>query len=193
MRVPNHEHTARPWRIHELAPGFRVEDVWRLPVAGDRRDFPRLVQLFTSLDPADSSAAVRALVTVRSKFGKLFGWDDPASGGGSAGATIRGRLPEDLRHGPTGPTFDALPFRSLYLTEDEWAAETANRTMHGMLHVGWVPDEAGGFRGEMAVYVKPNGLFGRAYMAAIKPFRYLIVYPRLMRAIERAWREGAWR
>jgi len=37
--------------------------------------------------------------------------------------------------------------------------------------------------------VKPNGLFGKAYMAAIKPFRYLIVYPALMRMIGREWRE----
>lgn len=29
----------------------------------------------------------------------------------------------------------------------------------------------------MAVLVKPNGLLGTAYMAAIKPFRQLIVYP----------------
>lgn len=39
----------------------------------------------------------------------------------------------------------------------------------------------------MAVLVKPNGLLGTAYMAAIKPLRYLIVYPSLMREIERRW------
>lgn len=43
----------------------------------------------------------------------------------------------------------------------------------------------------MAVLVKPNGLFGRTYMAAIKPFRYLIVYPALMRQIDRRWRARA--
>jgi hypothetical protein len=37
--------------------------------------------------------------------------------------------------------------------------------------------------------VKPRGRFGQAYMALIKPFRYLIVYPALMRHIERAWTE----
>jgi hypothetical protein len=41
----------------------------------------------------------------------------------------------------------------------------------------------------MAVYVKPNGLLGNAYMAAIKPFRHLIVYPQMLRAIERRWNE----
>jgi hypothetical protein len=41
---------------------------------------------------------------------------------------------------------------------------------------------------QMAVLVKPNGLFGTAYMAAIRPFRHLIVYPPAMRQIEREWR-----
>ena len=40
----------------------------------------------------------------------------------------------------------------------------------------------------MAVLVKPNGLFGRAYMAAITPFRYVLVYPEMLRAIGRRWR-----
>jgi hypothetical protein len=40
----------------------------------------------------------------------------------------------------------------------------------------------------MAVLVKPNGLLGRAYMAAILPFRYFIVYPRMLDEIGRRWR-----
>ena len=51
-----------------------------------------------------------------------------------------------------------------------------------------MPDQSGSYRGEMAVYVKPNGLLGEAYMAAIRPFRHLIVYPPLMRQIGRQWR-----
>jgi len=38
------------------------------------------------------------------------------------------------------------------------------------------------------VFVKPNGLLGAGYMAAIKPFRYLVVYPAMMRSIARDWR-----
>jgi hypothetical protein len=41
----------------------------------------------------------------------------------------------------------------------------------------------------MAVYVKPRGVLGKGYMLLIKPFRYLIVYPALMREFERAWKE----
>ena len=55
--------------------------------------------------------------------------------------------------------------------------------MHGVMHLGWVPDEAGGYRGQMAVLVKPNGLLGTAYMAAIAPFRHLIVYPPAIREV----------
>jgi hypothetical protein len=60
--------------------------------------------------------------------------------------------------------------------------------MHGVLHLGWVPDETGGYRGQMAVLVKPNGPFGTAYMAAIRSFRHRIVYPAAMKQIERQWR-----
>lgn len=39
----------------------------------------------------------------------------------------------------------------------------------------------------MAIYVKPRGAFGGAYMAAIKPFRHWVVYPALMQQMDRAW------
>ena len=100
---------------------------------------------------------------------------------------LRDRLPADLRDAPSGPDIAAAPSTSLYLLADEWAVEIANRTVHGVLHVGRVPDQAGGVRGQLAVYVKPNGLLGTAYMAAIRPFRHFIVYPAMLREIERAW------
>lgn len=59
--------------------------------------------------------------------------------------------------------------------------------MHGVMHVGWVRDENGGYQGQMAVLVKPNGLLGNSYMAAIKPFRHLVVYPAAISKIERTW------
>src|SRR5258706_695624 len=55
------------------------------------------------------------------------------------------------------------------------------------MHLGWVPDGTGGYRGQMAVLVKPNGLLGTGYMAAIRPFRHLIVYPPMLREIGRGW------
>jgi Protein of unknown function (DUF2867) len=192
MKLPSSAHTEHPWRIHELTRDFRLEDVWALPTPGGPDDFPRLVAEFASGDPSQSrSGAVRTLFAIRRKLGELFGWDDEDTGLGSRVPSLRDRLPRDLRDGPSGPDSDALPFTALYLTDDEWAAEVANRTMHGVMHMGWVPDGAGGYRGQMAVLVKPNGPAGSAYMAAIKPFRHLVVYPQMIRQIGRDWRRGA--
>jgi len=186
MRLPNSAHTSRPWRIHELTRDFRLEDVWELPGGFGPDAFPLLVQAIASGDPSQSSSvAVRTLFAIRWKIGELLGWDGPAAGLGSRVPTLRDRLPADLREASSGPIFTALPFKSLYLIEDEWAAEIANRTMHGIMHIGRIPDEKGRFHAQMAVLVKPNGLLGTAYMAAIRPFRHLVVYPPMLRAMGR--------
>lgn len=190
MRLPETTHTARPWRIHELTRDFRLEDVWALPTPGGPDDFPRLVQAMAAGDPAqNSSRAVRRLFAIRWKVGELLGWDDAENGGDGADVpTLRDRLPADLRDAAAGPVFAHLPFSPVYVTDDELTAEVVNRTVHAIMHIGWVRDETGGYRGEMAVYVKPNGRLGSAYMAAIAPFRHRVVYPPLMQEIGRDWR-----
>lgn len=192
--LPASAHTERPWRIHALTPDFRLEDVWALPTPGGPDDFPLLVEGMSSGVPGESDSRVaRALWAIRWKLGELLGWDDPDKGTAARVASLRDRLPADLRDTPVpdGPE----PFSPLYLLEDEWAAEIANQTVHGVMHIAWVEDPGatgaaggGGYRGQMAVLVKPNGLLGRAYMAAIRPFRHLLVYPPLMRQIEKEWR-----
>lgn len=187
MRLSDEAHTAKAWRIHEIAPDFRLEDVWELPTPGGPEDFGRLVDLMTTEDPGrTSSPAAAVLWQVRMRLGRLFGWDETAESG-AVQATLRDRLPADLLQA-SGPEFASLPFTPLYLTDDEFAAEAANKTMHGVLHLGWVFDGRGGFRGQLAILVKPNGLLGTAYMAAIKPFRYLVVYPAMLRQIGMRWR-----
>ena len=186
MRLPNTAHTSRPWRIHELTREFRLEDVWALPTPGGAHDFPRLVELIASGDPSRGSRrSVRLLWAARWKVGELLRWDSPNAD--LKAATLRDRLPPDLRDATAGPDFAALPFRSLYLLDDEWAAEIANRTMRGVLHVGWIPDGTGAYRGQMAVYVKPNGSLGSTYIAAIRPFRRLLVYPQMLRQLGQRW------
>jgi hypothetical protein len=189
MRLPNAAHTSRPWRIHELTSDFHLEDVWALPTPGGPDDFPDLVSgMASGALSKNSSRAASVLWAIRWKVGQLLGWDGPNAGVGATVPTLRDRLPADLRSAPSGPDFAALPFAPLYLLENEFAAEVVNRTVHGVLHLGWVPDGTGGYRGQMAVLVKPNGVLGTAYMAAIKPFRHLIVYPQMMQQIDRAWR-----
>ena len=188
MKLPNSAHESRPWRIHEIAGDFELEDVWALQTPGGRDDFHLLVERFASADPSRSaSTPVRALFALRWKVGELLGWDRPSAGIGSRVESLRDRLPPDLQGAGPGPRLDGLPFTPLYLIEDEWAAEIANRTMHGVLHLGWVPDGRGRYRGQMAVLVRRNGLLGTAYMTAIRPFRHLVVYPQMLNGMERGW------
>ena len=103
------------------------------------------------------------LFAIRGSSGRCSGGTNPALASALGYTTLHNRLPADLRDARgTGlrPVHFGLP------THDEWAAEMANRTVHGVMHIGWVPDDAGGYRGQMAVLVKPNGavrrgLYGR--------------------------------
>ena len=45
MRLSNSVHEAHAWRIHEIAPDFRLEDAWVLPVKGAIEDFTRLLEV----------------------------------------------------------------------------------------------------------------------------------------------------
>jgi hypothetical protein len=201
-RLPNSAHESRPWRIREIVPDFTLEDVWGLPAEGGAEDFPALLEMVTSLDPTQAdSRATRALWQLRDRLGDWLGLGRirvPRNGGsdapvdklpipGTNETSLVERLPEDLRDTMTDADFGSLPFSPLYRTDREAAAEVSNRTVHGVAHFGWVDRGEGRYQAQMAVYVKPRGPFGQGYMALIKPFRYLIVYPALMRQVERAW------
>ncbi len=197
MRLPNAVHESRPWRIREVVPDFRLEDAWVLPAQGGAEEFPALLGLAASLDPAKSdSGATRFLWELRDRLGRWFGLGrtsvEAGSGApelpipGAAETSLAARLPEDLRGTTAKGEFGTL-FTPLYRTENEAAAEISNRTVHGVVHFGWVERGEGRYQGEMAVYVKPRGTFGQGYMALIKPFRHLIVYPALLRQFGRAW------
>ncbi|MFC9967723.1 DUF2867 domain-containing protein [Nocardia ignorata] len=186
MRLPASAHSAQPWRIHEIARDFDIEDVWqfRTPGAGPD-DFPAFLAALQAEKASESSGISGVLFKIRWKLGEIFGWDDESAGTGTRVGSLRDRLPADLRDTPTPDDSDS-PLTSLYVLDDEYAAEIANGTMHGVMHLGWVPDDTG-YHLQMAVLVEPNGRLGRLYMALIKPFRYLIVYPAMTRNWERTW------
>jgi hypothetical protein len=194
MRLPNAEHERHPWVIAEIAPDFRLLDAWRLPAQGERDDFGALIETLAHVDPAggSGSGATRALFALRYRLGELFGWDDDASRAlpipGCAEASLKARVPEQLRDDTTSPAqVSSTRFVPIYRTDDEWAAEISNGTVHAVMQLAWVERGDGLYQGEMGIYVKPRGRLGEAYMALIGPFRHLIVYPALMRQIERAW------
>jgi hypothetical protein len=171
-------------------------------VHGGAEDFQTFLELMVSSDPASAeSLPTRVLWGVRDRLGSWFGLgrvsapiDSGRNNGagrlpipGCSEASLTERLPDDLRNTATDLHFDSLPFVSLYRTDVEFAAEVSNQTVHGVMHLAWVDRGEGRYQGQMAVYVKPRGRLGEGYMALIKPFRHWVVYPALMRQIERAW------
>jgi len=202
MRLPNSEHESRPWRIREIVPDFVLEDVWALPTPGGAEDFPVLLELMASSDPASTSSfPTRTLWRVRDLLGRLFDLGSistPAGSGldatagnlpipGTSETSLAERLPDDLRDTAMDLDFGSLPFVPLYRTDVEFAAELSNRTVHAVMHLAWVEQGEDRYRGQLAVYVKPRGAFGKGYMALIKPFRHWIVYPALLKQTERTW------
>lgn len=195
MRLPDTEHITRPWRIHEFTADFRLGHVWayRTPGAGPD-DFPVMLEALRIAGGLNESPLlVRLLFAVRWKLGGALGWDEPAEGFAGRVDSLRDRLPPDLRQDAAGTKTPHTPFTLVYELGDEAAFELANKTVHDILHLGWVPTGDGGYELRMAGLMKPNGRFGRLYMAAIKPFQLLIVYPALTRQWERAWRDRATR
>jgi hypothetical protein len=187
MKLPRSAHTAQPWLIHEIAGDFEIEDVWsfRTPGAGPD-DFPAMLAAMRGAGSLDNQTGlVKALFDLRWKIGALLGWDREKAGVGTRVASLRDRLPADV---PRGSDNDRMPLKAVYELEREAARELANQTVHTLMHLGWVQGSGGDYELRMAVLVKPNGWFGRLYMAAIAPFRYAIVYPALTRQWERAWR-----
>lgn len=198
MRLPNSAHQSHPWRIRDLAPDFIVEDVWALPAYGGADDFHVLLEMMSSLDPTNTgSVPARALWRFRDLLGRWLdvgGTSTPGEGGsgrlpipGTDETSLASRLPDDLRDTAEDVDFGSLPFRPLYRTDDEFAAEVSNRTVHGVVHLAWAPQGGGRYQGQMTVYVKPRGPFGKAYMSFIRPFRHWVVYPAMMRQFEGAW------
>ncbi len=190
--MPNSDHESRSWRIDEIAPDFRLEDVWALPAEGGAEDFATLLEVVGSLDMAHGkSRATRALFSFRRHLGGWLGWDRV---GGQLpipqddATTLAARLPKDLRGSATDlGRLSSSGFIPLYRTDVEWAAELSNRTVHAVMQLAWVDRGEGRFQGRLAVYVKPRGRLGAGYMALIAPFRRKVVYPALLRQVEHDW------
>ena len=192
MRLPNHRaQLPAPGRIHELTRDFRLEDVWALPTPGGAGRLPAAgASWFASGDPSQQLLrrrphALRDPVEARgaARLGRpgrrprRQGADAPRPvAGGSArrpirpGASTRSPSPRctcsttsGRRRSPTGPCTGSC-------------TSAGSRTRPAATAARWPS------------CVKPNGLLGTAYMAAIRPFRHLIVYPPMMRQI---WAELA--
>jgi len=196
MRLPNAAHEAYPWQITRIAPDFKLLDAWDLDVHGNRDEFGTFVDIMNTLDLAQNGPRLaRALFRLRGQLGRWFRWNDGGWDGstiklpipGCTETTLRARLPEELNNTAPGPGDSARKFLPLYCTDNEWAAELSNKTVHAIQHLVWIDEGGGRYRGQLGVYVKPRGWFGSLYLALIGPFRRAIVYPAGLARIKSTW------
>jgi hypothetical protein len=196
MRLANAAYEACPWRITSIAPDFKLLDAWGLDVEGSRGEFDAFVDTMTTLELAKNGpSAVRALFHLRAQLGRWFkwhdgGWDDGAIKlpiPGCTETTLGARLPQDLKNTVPVPGSGTSKFHPLYRTDNEWAAELSNKTVHAIQHLVWIDAGGGRYRGQLGVYVKPRGWLGSFYLALIGPFRRVIVYPAGIARIKSMW------
>ena len=67
-------------------------------------------------------------------------------------------------------------------------SELRNATVHAFASLSIRPTP-GGYLAYVGVFVRPVHRLTRLYMAAIAPFRRLVVYPAIMRKMQSAWAE----
>lgn len=206
-------HRARRWRVHTLAPDFELLDLWELPIEADPargETFGSFLKIFFSTGAAswpvyplrprslgDLAHLVRlggagALFAFRDLLGRVFALDDDDGTRpipGTWETRVRSRLGAEDRARDTGvlPPKWAGAFETVYAFADEALLEIANRTIHGLLHLSWVDAPDGRRRVMLAVYVKSRGAGSRFYLALIRPFRHMVVYPAWIGHVLRTW------
>jgi hypothetical protein len=134
-----------------------------------------------------ASAVVRWLFRLRRRIGALFGWDDQRPAWNAESYADR-LSPADRAQSLVAPGTPDGSFRLIYRFEVEQLSELRNATVHAFasLSIRQTPD---GYLAYLGVFVQPVHRFTRLYMGAIAPFRRLVVYPALIRRVQRAWAE----
>lgn len=189
MRAAPGEYEALDLRAHSLLADVPLHDVWRADLEGGGPDRTVLdLREMLSLETlASVSTPVRLLFALRGVLGRAFDWDrEPTLP--SASTYLERLSPEEREHSLVTPGTPEGPFRALYASRDEAVAEIRNTTVHAFSVLALRP-RAGGYRMHWAIYVRPVGRITGWYMRLIDPFRHWIVYPAVLRYVERAWAE----
>lgn len=190
-RLNSGEHLKHPWQVHALLEDFEIEDVWKLPVEMTKDQPVADVQSVfgTAINEISRTGVAGWLFQFRFFLGRVFGWDAEVS---IADILPQGSIRERYarQQGLTADDFSTkqgAEFIPVYQMKDEALAEIENGTVHAAVHYGKVPAGNDSYTIQMTVYVKPKGLLGKTYMQLIKPFRLYIVYPIMLKVIEKHW------
>ena len=188
MRIDPSEFRACPLRVHALLHDVPLEDVWviRLPGGGPGRTVQDLRAVMVA-GRAAAPAVVQGLFRLRGRIGTLFGWDHRRPVWSAESYADR-LSPADRAQSLVAPGTPDGSFRLLYRFEDEQLSELRNATVQAFASLS-IRQTSGGYLAYLGVFVQPVHRFTRLYMAAIAPFRRLVVYPAIIRKVQRAWAE----
>ena len=188
MRIDPGEFSARPLRVHALLHDVPLEDVWAIRLAGGGAG--RTIDDVRAVFMAGVEAApplVKWLFRLRGRIGALLGWDGPRPAWNADSYVQRLSAADRARSKAAAGTPDGR-LSLLYRFENEQLSERRNATVHAFSSLSIRP-APGGYLVYWAIYVQPVHRFTRLYMRAIAPFRRLVVYPAILRKVQRAWAE----
>ncbi len=175
-------------RAQVLLAGVPLHDAWWVDLTGGGPGRTMLDVLATAEDLMQSrelGRVVPLLFALRNAIGRPLGWDrSPAN---ERDWSYRSRLePLDLADSLLPPGTRYGPFTLLYLHRHEAVSEIRNATVHAFLVMA-LTEAAAGYRLVWAVHVLPVGRVTRWYLAAIAPFRRLVVYPAILKGLRQMW------
>jgi hypothetical protein len=202
MMINKEIYLARSWKVNKIADDFTLWDVWEIPIIANNSKTENFqsfygVVLETFNKIQTSTSLTSFLFALRFWLNKIFPLDNNVNTlpiPGCRETSVKSRLnAQELEQSKVGKTFKDnntnLEFRAVYLYDDESLHEISNDTVHALMHVGWIKKNENHYTATLAIYVIPRGLLGKAYLKFIEPFRHIIVYPAMMKAIKAQWNE----
>ena len=188
MRIDPGEFRACPLRVHALLHDVPLEDVWaiRLPGGGAGRTIQDVRAVFIAGVEA-APPVVKGLFRLRGRIGALLGWDQERAAW-NAESYVHRLSAADRAQSTAAPGTPDGRLSLLYRFENERLSERRNATVHAFSSRSIRPTP-GGYLVDLAIYAQPVHRFTRLYMRAIAPFRRLVVYPAIIRKVQRAWAE----
>ncbi len=189
MRISKEEFRQKPFYVHQFLTDAPLHDVWRFKLRGGEnktlRDFRHLL---VSEGAEGANPLVKILFRIRRSVGVLLGWDEKSEE--MKAASYVHKLTDEVRKKTiTEPGAQTIgPFDAVYEFENEALDEAVNATVHSfsLMAMESIDD---GYHVYWAIYVKETGLLTPIYMAFIAPFRRFIVYPSIIKKLERKWIE----
>ena len=174
---------------HTFLADAPLHDVWVIHLNGGEpgRTLHSLQPLLRSQNIERVHPVVRGLFALRFALGKLFGWDDDSPEVAPASTSYLHRLPTaDRARSLTKPGTVSNGFQVIYEFENEALSEIINGTVHAFSLLTMEPTP-NGYQVYWAIYVNNINWLTPFYMALIDPFRRILVYPIIIRQMERAW------